>query len=1343
MADNNISTNASPTKNHDDDNDVDDKIPVSKMTSEPPTQQAQGATNSSNVGTVQSEETHTVLSHDDALSRFEDVNNNAAPDLTIVYQRLMQIFTSNIGGALGDGACDLQGINVFDGSHFNMQRYVYNPMKPLILIEDAKKRIWLGGIFTMLNSRLVRSIIQFVAAEQLDIQNCDMLLSEQPGDNVLRNLSIEMARMAFNAEPIPLRRQDSIFVYSVFEFMSMYPRVTSHIHESFMMKNKRTGKTHVTGAETLSKLKNQSAASGAAAAMVTGTTTTSGTMASKAATIVTAPCPTTGIASTVASHAIKAPTSTTSVVTAPVTTSGATTSTVAAVTSSTSAPIATTVASAVSSAAAVSAPVTTATTSVAASPSGPVPPGIGAGGSMPPPDPEDPGGDVIDFAKLRVQGQMSRMLHNFVDIMRPIRMRDLGLLFTLVILIMLNVYSPSVDHCKLVQPVGCEQFRVAHAIFSTHPIIDSSFKPECPKLNRVEYARWLNTIRQFTDDAIVGGAAAFANVVGRGIDRVFRTDIAAHVKYIVPSKYIAGAEEYYACLDKFPAPIEIVYANQILMRYWMMFFLLILALCVVDSRRIYYFYLGITEGPRLLDTRPHSHLVVPLLYQKALFVDYIVVDFPGSLFGLFNAIYFGTFVRRERMSYELFVALMDPRITAGSVENAMDYDRVMTNMKLRAGLENRINLDRYEASEYNVAYNTVRLAWHYHMSQKRHVPADFKFGTNGGLYAFGYRVNDVRTSKRAASIRKDVVFRLRTVCKQRNQIVQVGLGCEDQVAAMPSPNRTDGLSLLVGAIVRLAPMLPPTPVPFTIFIRQHLHRWLEGMFSPMPFNTDFSYQHWRDTRDYTETRKNELDKARAEMFEPPWAYTADGFIKAETYVGYKVPRWICPTSDWTKVRIGPYISAIEHHVFLSERFIKLIPGPLRTAHLWRRLVSVMKHYIERDVTSAESHHRIEYVTIMLEIYRFFLRDCQSFETEEVIEMIEKTMTNPGQPTLQTPYFIILLLVILKSGRMDTSFVNVMLFMLIYDMLNLFRFNLDFSHGRYRSYEILQEVMDEITRLPRRPVNSDFGMSDLDGIFEGDDSLTTALPGQMLTDRMYLDIGVKLEGRFSHELSGTDFCGMIFDEEERIMITDILSTYIGFGWAMDAYLGVKPVRKLELLRARAFSLLYQYNSCPVLHELALYALRITQHIDLERFFRKNRSVSQYERKQMYEAYMALRHERVFVNRCGPRTRALVERLFNITVDMQLRAEHKLRHTSTLQPLNLFDSSVYPVDWVHYRQNFVFRFTDEQISQRNYADIVTTPCHDPFEPGFFATYGNQIVGRNGMVGREAVRFYFGLD
>ncbi len=111
------------------------------------------------------------------------------------------------------------------------------------------------------------------------------------------------------------------------------------------------------------------------------------------------------------------------------------------------------------------------------------------------------------------------------------------------------------------------------------------------------------------------------------------------------------------------------------------------------------------------DMRPTSQRGRDIWFKDALVSNYLVTD--GYLWNRSQ--------RREKVSMELFTSCNDARNTTFVDEP----ERLRQAINLRAGVEDRINQNRYHISTDLIANNTARMAYHYVMGRRRHAAPVF------------------------------------------------------------------------------------------------------------------------------------------------------------------------------------------------------------------------------------------------------------------------------------------------------------------------------------------------------------------------------------------------------------------------------------------------------------------------------------------------------------------------------------------------------------------------------------------------------------------------------------------
>jgi len=234
-----------------------------------------------------------------------------------------------------------------------------------------------------------------------------------------------------------------------------------------------------------------------------------------------------------------------------------------------------------------------------------------------------------------------------------------------------------------------------------------------------------------------------------------------------------------------------------------------------------------------------------------------------------------------------------------------------------------------------------------------------------------------------------------------------------------------------------------------------------------------------------------------------------------------------------------------------------------------------------------------------------------------------------------------------------------------------------------------------------------------GVVEGDDGLFRIVGGREgPTAEMYREAGWTIKLEKIAKLEEASFCGLIFDADERIIIADARKYLADVSIADPKYFGIKSTKKLELLRARGFSLCYQYPGCPILQELGEALLRATRGVNIDDLLESRFHTFDTYTRELIE--QSINHTPVH-RQVAPGTRKLMEEKFNISIEEQLQIECKLRTiTSRNQVLGPIDYKLrpgfFPKDWSTYGRDYAVYsdrdashlsvFPDREFSESDY-------------------------------------------
>jgi hypothetical protein len=480
--------------------------------------------------------------------------------------------------------------------------------------------------------------------------------------------------------------------------------------------------------------------------------------------------------------------------------------------------------------------------------------------------------------------------------------------------------------------------------------------------------------------------------------------------------------------------------------------------------------------------------------------------------------------------------------------------------------------------------------------------------------------------------------------------VQVGLGCHVEGVALPQPCPNDPATMRAGVMKRFA-RAPPKPNPelmgrFNKFVRS----WLSKNLAKLSPGSDTSIEKWLEGTSYPAWRKDELRKKMSEfthLDDPSKKYKwCKSFMKDETYVSYKHARGINSRSDEFKCLVGPIFKLIESEVYECHHFIKHVPVADRPRVIAEALDKLGAKFMATDYTAFESLFTAD----LMEACEFELYDYMTSELPEHREFMRICHEILGGTNVcQYKSFVVQLLATRMSGEMCTSlgngFTNLMVMLFLCE---------------------------------------DAGCTEVDGYVEGDDGIFSMI-GTPPSSARFAELGLIIKIELHDRLSTASFCGIIFDEFDRINVTDPREVLASIGWTSTRYARAKPSMLKTLLRCKGLSLAHQYPGCPVISSLSQYLLRVTRSHDVRRVLEKDRLLSMWDREQLAKA---LKDEKNIRKVDTPMaTRLLIEDKFDLPVDVQLSIERYFDSLEELQPLNIpIFRSLCPKEWGHYYDSY---------------------------------------------------------
>lgn len=490
---------------------------------------------------------------------------------------------------------------------------------------------------------------------------------------------------------------------------------------------------------------------------------------------------------------------------------------------------------------------------------------------------------------------------------------------------------------------------------------------------------------------------------------------------------------------------------------------------------------------------------------------------------------------------------------------------------------------------------------------------------------------------------------------ERRRPVAVSLGCHLVGAVLPHPDLTHRDTTLGGTKKRVLIKPPDVSKPTLHRMRKFARKWIKANLVPLPSDADTSVERWLEATNYTMARKVELLRLWRESGELVTSKhkLVKSFVKDEFYPEFKHPRTINSRDDVYKVAVGPTFKLIEQELFKLPWFIKKIPMDQRPEYIYQRVYREHRKYIVTDYTAFESHFTKSIMdAVEFELYRYMVKNLPNRK-----QFLDHISALQSKNTIIGSHFTYTVDATRMSGEMNTSLGN------------------GFSNLMFMLF-----ACEEV------------GAFNISGVIEGDDGLFV-VDGPAPTSAVFKDMGLTIKLEMTESISTASFCGLIFDEQDKVFISNPVEDIQTFGWSDKKYSNASDAKLKQLLRSKSLSMLYQYRNAPIYQALARYGIRMTEGVRALGTSHFNT----YERDHLNGAYSFYnRHSDVAHQAVPIRTRLLMEREFHISVESQLKIERYLDSLTSIQPLDLefvrsitnSDSQNMYAAFVHYLPNRVF-------------------------------------------------------
>ena len=383
----------------------------------------------------------------------------------------------------------------------------------------------------------------------------------------------------------------------------------------------------------------------------------------------------------------------------------------------------------------------------------------------------------------------------------------------------------------------------------------------------------------------------------------------------------------------------------------------------------------------------------------------------------------------------------------------------------------------------------------------------------------------------------------------------------------------------------------PNRTEFLEGLKSYTERWIKRRgLKPLNYNFNGDFEEWLSNTHYPSWRKDELRKykdkitdllernAHGEMIH----FTVKLFMKDEHYVKFAQARGIYARDEAAKIIFGPWFKGIESELYTQPEFIKHVPVRDRANYIYNRLFSEGARYIATDYSSFEAHFTADVMKhCEFLLYEHMLQYANG--GPEVLALMKEVLM--GENRIVNKFLKAKCIARRMSGEMNTSLGN------------------GFSNLMFMGY---------VSELK--------GYGDVVGVVEGDDGLFM-FNGKAPCTEDFTELGFIIKLDTYNKISLASFCGNLFDEDSRQIVTDPRKVISMFGWTTAQYRHAKQSKLKTLLRAKALSFAHQYPGCPMVGKLCQYGLRVTRgrtKTDMLTFVDKSRHLGMWERDKYNDA-----------------------------------------------------------------------------------------------------------------------------
>lgn len=410
-----------------------------------------------------------------------------------------------------------------------------------------------------------------------------------------------------------------------------------------------------------------------------------------------------------------------------------------------------------------------------------------------------------------------------------------------------------------------------------------------------------------------------------------------------------------------------------------------------------------------------------------------------------------------------------------------------------------------------------------------------------------------------------------------------------------------------------------TPIPEREMSHEYMDEWLEDSKYTLAQKKIF-----HDFLDKIKEEQNPLQYLKKNCRLYNKCYQCGTFIKKELLDEEKYPRLINPRPDEFKAIVAPYIKTIEHEVIYNKHFIK---GKL-PEEVVERMKQIQENFLylyETDYSSFEGSFTL-----------FFQQHCEMLLFNYMLSKNPKIQAIVNECYLKKNVLILgkekdkaMFEGSRMSGDMWTSLCN-----------------------GFTNKMLLEFCIAKTAEKINNPIQYDY-------IVEGDDGFIGI--NQKVDFSYVKDLGFKLKMIEANDSNNLSFCGHRYSPDGT-HFADFWFQIRKFGWSFDhvvlaSYSGRTTNYEAALMRAKALSLLVNCGGMPILQELCVKIINLTEGVQVKTSHFDPWFVQQYhiERLDHLSYFKPVTSE----------TRVYFQEVYGVEVREQIRIEEEIRKQTCLR------------------------------------------------------------------------------